>query len=61
MYLRLMYPCEVNEFLEAYDNWGDNEIIIEMTDELNLPLIMVRETTSKGILIHGYINKEVLV
>lgn len=56
-FINLFHPREVDEFLEAYDNWGDNEFIVEMCDELKIPLVMVRETTHEGIRIHGYINK----
>ena len=60
MWLNLTHRKLVDELLEAFTDFTDQDIIEEIVDTLNLPLIQVVETSNKGLLIHGYINREVM-
>lgn len=59
MYLNIMYHKLVEELLESFTDFTDFDIIAELVDTLHLNITCVIEPIPKGVLIHGYIHKEV--
>ena len=53
MLLNLMYHETVEELLESFTDFTDFDIIAELVDTLNLPIIAVKE----GSLFYGYIHE----
>ena len=58
MWLNLTQRKLVDELLEAFTDFTDQDIIEEIVDTLKLPLICVVEASNNGLLIHGYITRE---
>lgn len=61
MWLNLTERELVEELLETFTDFTDFDIVEEIIDTLNLPIICVIEPSNNGDLFHGYINQEVNV